>query len=203
MIFTCPREACGQTFDSLRKIKSHMSRIHGGFDDEELAAIVGGSPGEAGVRERMAGFADAIPLGGSTFEDAPSKPGSGTSGEDRPPEPEAKRVKATPKKAKKLVAGLLEKLVVALKIKPDNEDKETLEEASNFLSDMFGVEFSIPQSKYVVESRFWAFVWVAAVVGIIYIKHNFKTIFMTPNKDGVYVAPGEEGASSGTESSVL
>src|SRR5260221_13267496 len=113
MTFTCPREACGQTFDSLRKIKSHMSRIHGGFDDEELAAIVGGSPGEAGVKERMAGFADSIPLGGQSEDRTGTAPASDSP--DRPAEPEAKRVKATPRKAKKLVAGLLEKLVVALK----------------------------------------------------------------------------------------
>src|SRR5712664_4050242 len=147
MTFSCPREGCGRSFESLQGIKMHMSRMHGGYEDEELAAIVGGSPGEAGVKERMAGFADSIPLGGSRTPDATedSIPGE----QSRPAEPEAKRVKATPKKAKKLVAGLLEKLVVALKIEPDDEDKETLEEASNFLSDMFGVEFSIPQSKYV------------------------------------------------------
>src|SRR5260221_13835787 len=113
MTFTCPREGCGRSFESLQGIKTHISRKHGGYDDEELAAIVGGSPGEAGVKERMAGFADSIPLGGQSEDRIGTAPASDSP--DRPAEPEAKRVKATPKKAKKLVAGLLEKLVVALK----------------------------------------------------------------------------------------
>lgn len=197
MTFTCPREGCGKTSESLQGIKMHMTRMHGGFDDDELAQLVGGAPGEASVRERMGTFADNIPRGGTAPGVSPEA--------DIPPQPEpipeGKRVKATPKKAKKLVAGLLEKIVIALKIEPDEEDKETLEEASNFLSDMFGVEFSIPQSKYVVESRFWAMVWVAAVVGVIFIKHNFKTIFMKPGKDGVFEPETKENATSGTESS--
>lgn len=196
MELTCPRPGCGQTFKSLQGVKMHMSRKHGGYDDADLAAVVGGSPGESSVRERMASFADSIPGGPSAINDTPVSSAIPDDTQTPPLEPEGKRVKATPKKAKKLIGSMLQRIVEALKIEPDDDDKETLEEAGDFLSSLFGVEFSVPQSKYVVESRFWAFVWVVGIIGVMFVKHNFKTIIMGAVKGSAVGVP-----PSGTESS--
>ena len=56
------------------------------------------------------------------------------------------------------------------------------------MGDIFGFEFSVPESKVLVQSRWWAVLWVAGVAGLVYIKHRFpevfKAVFRAVKKDG-------------------
>ncbi len=185
---------CGKTCKSLQGWKGHMSGTHGGYDEEQLAEITGISSGEGDVRSRMASFASTMPGAESSGEpvDATSTSASTATSPKGPsaPAPDAtRRVRATPKKLKKILGGIPAKILEETGITLDSEDTEALDEAGEFLGDIFGFEFSVPESKVMVQSRLWAVVWVAGIAGLVYIKHRFPEVFkavfkLLKKKDG-------------------
>jgi len=172
--FICKR--CEKVCKNLRGWKTHMSAAHGGFSEEELSEIASGSSGESNVKERMSAFASQF-----SDDEKPenSKPNGSQKviGIDQPSVDNVKRVKATPKKLKKILGGIPAKILEQAKTVLDDEDREALDEASEFLADCFGFEFSVPESKITVESRWWALGWVGAIVALIYLKHHSSEIF--------------------------
>ncbi len=174
---TCQK--CRKVCASLQGWKRHMSSSHGGYDTQDLIEAVGENSAESAdnVRERMDRFASTLPGGETqpkTERDGTTPVGSGTP--PAPGMPGERRVRATPKKLKKILGGIPARMLEESKIELDSEDRDALDEAGEFLADVFGVEFSVPESKVVVESRFWAFVWVAGITGLIYIKHRFPFV---------------------------
>lgn len=155
-----------------------MSAKHGQFTDAELEAVSRGE-GPADVKERMVDFAtgiDGVPVTideqGGIHEQAPPVIPIDTPLRDPSFQPGTKKVKATPKRVKKVIAGIPTKILEVLKVKPDHDDNEALEEATDFLQDVFGVEFEIDESKTTIQSRYWAFAWVAAIIALVWFKHK-------------------------------
>lgn len=176
MEFSC-QHCIGKTFTRLGGWKNHMSRVHGGYDEHDIATVLAQSDGtvsEDNVAARMQAFARTIPEGSDVETETP--PEGETPPPPPPPERPPKTVKATPKKLKKILGSIPTKMLET-KVELDEEDREALEEAGEFLTDIFGVEFEISQDKRVLHSRIWALVWVAGVALLIYIKHKYADVW--------------------------
>ena len=176
---TC--KSCGKVCKSLQGWKSHMSGTHGGYDDDDLAAVAGIGGGEGDIRSRMSAFADTLPGGGGdSSPNAPQEAGTKAAPSSPAPTPidAGRRVRATPKKLKKILGGIPAKVLEETGITLDDEDHDALDEAGEFLADIFGVEFSVPESKVVVESRFYAILWVIGMTFLIYAKHRFSKVLI-------------------------
>jgi hypothetical protein len=187
MEFTCAN--CGKSFIRLGGWKNHMSRTHGGYDESDIAQVTsGGASSEENVQQRMDAFSKSLQPGqedAAIPDTVPRENGTvplSRSGE-RPPAqigpPPVKTVKASPKRLKKILASIPETILSNTGITLDEEDKEALEEAGEFLSDIFGVEFEVNQEKKVLHSRFWAIAWVCGVAGLIYCKHRFAHVWQS------------------------
>jgi len=166
---------CSKVCKSLQGWKSHMSGAHGGYDDAELNAAVGGGASQD-VRSRMNAFADGLPGG-----EPPKTDGSPQEIPTQPPQ--EKRIKATPKKLKKILGDIPAKILESNGINLDEEDKEAMEEAAEFMAGIFGVEFAIPESRYVVQSRFIAVLWVVGVTGLVWLKHRMPQLWSMMSAD--------------------
>lgn len=183
MDFTCVHD--GRTFTTLRGWKTHMSRAHGGYDENDVAQVMTGETAvtEDNVAERMAAFARNIPSDREAgtedvrASEVPPDTSNTVVGEQRPPSTPARTIKATPKRLKKVLAAIPSKMLEGSGIELDDEDREALEEAGEFLSDIFGVEFAVDEQKKILKSRMWAIVWVAGVAALIYVKHRFATLW--------------------------
>lgn len=172
----CPY--CKREFESLQGWKRHATVTHGGYSDADLAQA-------AGVAEPR-GSAQAVldsMLGPEAKVVEPQESKSAASGPPPAPAPTGKRVKATPRKFKELVSSIPARIFAAHKIELDDEDKASIEEATEFVTDLFGVEFNVPEDKYVVQSRLWGFVWVIGVLVLVYVKHRFAEIFVKEASD--------------------
>lgn len=152
-----------------------MSSVHGGYDESELQVVSGFTDGEGNAAERMNKFADTIPLQENetvTNDDKNAVPVS-----EPIPIDIGRRVRATPKKLKQVLGGIPAKLLEAQGIELDKEDHAALDESAEFLADVFGVEFSIAESKIQVQSRWWALAWVLGITGLVYLKHRGSKLF--------------------------
>src|SRR6266404_4316629 len=164
--------------ESIGGWKNHRTRMDGGWDDADLAEATGASPSAESVRERMNRFAATMPDNASVAsESGAGTPTDSVAGAEASPAPEVRRVRGTPKKLKKLFAQIPEVVFERNGITLDDEDKDAVEEAIEFLENIFGVEFQVPASKYVVESRFWAVLWPLGVILFILVKHKAEQIF--------------------------
>jgi hypothetical protein len=188
--FACPKPQCnGRTFDSLRGWKTHMSG-HGGYDAAELAQVAGVAQPAAGddVRARMATLAQTMPsAGGDTDASGETTANEHPRREDAPPapapQPEVRRVQFAPKKFKKLVGSLPGKILEHNGIELDSEDEAILSELGEFMGEVFGVEFSVPATSVTIESRFLAFIAIAGVMLVIYLKHKFPEVWKLLNQN--------------------
>lgn len=183
---------CQKTCKNLQGWKSHNTSKHGGYTDAELAEAAGIKPQTApeNLKSHMDQVADElktddslpIPADYSTSYPAPPPPA-----ELPPPPPEEKRVKATPKKLKKILGDIPSAILKSGGIELDSDDDDAMEEAGEFLTEVFGFEFAVPEKKFVIHNRFAALVWVLGIVGIIYVKHRapkiWKTLFRPDKKD--------------------
>lgn len=184
MDFVCVKEGCtGKSFTTLRGWKSHMSRMHGGYDEQDMKqAMLGAGTPEDDVAQRMQAFAATLPGGpsteGASGEAEPSASGTEKS-DDRPPAapPPIKTIKATPKQLKKVLGGFPRFIFESNDFKLDEEDIKALDEAGEFLVDLFALEFEVDQQKTLVHNRMWAFVWVGGVCVVIYMKHKFRDVW--------------------------
>src|SRR5437899_2521431 len=117
-------QKCGKLCKSLQGWKGHMSGQHGGYDEEDLAAVTGVGGGEGDVRQRMENFASTMP-GDAQDADAGAsthQPPLETAGRPGPaPAPTERRVKATPRKLKKILGGIPAKILEQSGIKLDSE----------------------------------------------------------------------------------
>jgi hypothetical protein len=184
MEFTCAKPNCGKSFIRLGGWKRHMSQNHGGWDDSDVAQVTsGGSTSEDNVQSRMSSFAESLSPDGKVLEMPHSDSQTEKTATEKenptpaPGPPPVKTVKATPKRLKKILASIPQTILENTGIVLDDEDKEALEEAGEFLSDIFGVEFEVNQEKQTLHSKWWAIVWVGGVAVLIYCKHRFADVW--------------------------
>jgi len=180
-VYKCPY-GCETSYPitTLRGWKRHMSAKHGRFTEAQLEEASKGSVADD-VQTRMQNFSDS--LGGGTGASVPvdtatnSAPGEPSAQPATPPEPTTRKVRATPKHLTQLLIGIPEKVLQALDIQPDREDRQALGEAADFLQDIFGVNFEVDESKTTIRSRWWAFLWVGGIMALVYVKHKSATLF--------------------------
>lgn len=159
-----------------------MTSKHGGWEDAEIASVTGSGPSTEPVQERMNRFAENLPDDAASLGAEPPADTSVPTGTTEPAPrvaeaiPEGKRVKATPKKLKKLISTLPETFFKKNGIVMDEEDKESVEEAVSFLEELFGFEFQVSSTKYVVQSRMWALLWPLSVLLFVLVKHKFSQV---------------------------
>lgn len=178
MEFRCVK--CGDSFIRLGAWKRHMSRKHGGYDESDVTQVLTGTGldvSEENVGSRMAAFARTIPGEGGDAQEEPTGAGTPASAPASEPARPAKTIKATPKRLKKILGSIPRSILESTGIELDDEDKEALDEAGEFLADIFGVEFEVDQQKKVLKSRAWAIVWVGGVALLIYLKHRFSNVW--------------------------
>ena len=171
----CPY-GCNSKILTLRGWKQHMSGTHGSYTQEELNAAANMTPAEPDARQRMDEFANTLVSESQTDSPAPVEAGTAVP-QPQLPNPNVRKIRATPRKLKKLLASIPTDILKQNDITPDEEDAESIEEAAEFLQDCFGFEFEIPEEKVTVHSRWWAFVWVVGVIALVVIKHKFQSIF--------------------------
>jgi hypothetical protein len=162
-----------------------MSAKHGRYSEAELqAAENAANGGETGVAERMAAFSqevDGVPVEiapDGSLRDKPAEPAAPAPA----PVPMTRKIRATPRKVKKVLASVPDKILQAFNITPDEEDKEALDEAADFLQDIFGFDFEVDESRTTLRSRWWALLWVFGVVGLVALKHKAVALF-TPEPE--------------------
>jgi hypothetical protein len=144
-----------------------MSRQHGGYDDAQLAAIVG-APAPDAERGRSLFLAEAdsvdatLPQTGE--EPKPSSPAA-------PSLEPVKRVPFKSKKLKKFFSSIPQVFLKAKGIEPDDDDKEMIDTATEMLEEMFGVAFEVPEDMWVIRSRWLALLFPFGAIVIIWAKH--------------------------------
>lgn len=175
---------------TIRGWKRHMSAKHGRFSEAQVQQAenaASGETGDAGVRERMEAFASQIddgkpveitPEGGIRPIPDAAAPAAAA------PEPEVTRkVHATPRKVKKLLTAIPEKILELFKIIPDDDDKDAIDEVAEFLQSIFGVDFEVDESRTTIRNRWLALLWVLGVVGLVVFKHRAIDLFKPEPED--------------------
>jgi hypothetical protein len=174
-MFVCPVE--NREFETLRGWKMHYSAAHGSYSDAELQEAAGAAPpAEETAQARMSDFAATLPAEGEEAENLAAEvtaiPEATDQGIPLEPEKRVRRIKATPKKGKKILTSIPAKILKANGIELDEDDKEGLDEAVEFLESIFGVEFEVPEEKVTIRNRWLAFLYPFAVVLLIVAKHK-------------------------------
>lgn len=180
-VYICPY-GCKTSYPitTLNGWKKHMSRKHGRYSNAELEAAAKSTVTDD-VKTRMEQFAselDGVPIeiqADGSVKEKPVQPEVLPTGATEPSG--TRKVRATPKHLTRILSGIPEGILEALQITPDSEDKRALEEASDFLQDIFGVDFEVDQKKTTVRSRGLAFLWVGGLIGLVYVKHNIAKWF--------------------------
>lgn len=173
---TIAGKPCGKLCKSLQGWKQHMTGAHGGWDDEDIRQVAGGEPVDD-VRTRMERFADALPGDDvKATEQKPAEPSAEQTAQATAA-PTEKRIKATPKKLKKVLGDIPAKILEHSGIELDSDDRDALEEASEMMASIFGFEFAIPESKFTIQSRFIAVLWVVGVAGLVWFKHKMPDVW--------------------------
>lgn len=166
MKYPCPR-GCKLRVnyeDSLRSWKAHMTRMHGGFSDSELQAVV--EPPDTSFET----LAAAAP---ETETPAPAEAGEASEQSAAPaPAPSVpvpRRVKAVGKKFRAQLAEIPARLLSSVGIAITEAERESIQEAFDFLGDVFGVEFEVASEPKVIRSKLIALAYpILVVVGVLF-----------------------------------
>jgi len=201
MNYACPfantkrgTKAClgqsGTGFPTVRGWKGHMSRSHDGYDEKQLAAIVGAVETDP-VAGRAAFLAESdspsVDTPGVGKEAAVNTDGEGVAGQGRPtvqpPEP-VKRVPLKSERFLKFLNTLPEKIFKEKGIELDDEDKEMMATGTEMMEGLFGVAFEVPESIWVIRSRWMALLFPLGAIALVYLKHTFSLAALLKKDDG-------------------
>lgn len=185
-VYECPHGCKAQggkpIAATIRGWKKHMTRNHGGYDDAQLAAIVGAAaPNPETGRARFLSEVDTVDTPGlfaeadgeTTRAESPME-GNAVDAARSTPEPAKKRVKFKPKAMREFLSGLPEMFFKSKGIETDEADKNLLDAASQMLEELFGIEFEVPDTNWVIKSRLLALLFPFAAVLVIYAKHTIS-----------------------------
>lgn len=169
--------ATGTGFPTVRGWKGHMSRSHDGYDEKQLAAIVGAVEVDpAAGRLTFLGESDSpsVDTPGAGKETSGGTGEGGT--EPRPTAPAPEPVKRVPLKSErfmKFLNTLPEKIFKEKGIELDDEDREMMATGTEMMEGLFGVAFEVPESMWVIRSRWMALLFPVAAIALVYLKHTF------------------------------
>jgi len=176
-IYECPKGCKAQggkpIAATIRGWKKHMSRNHGGWNETQLAAIAGAQAPSANGKSLFADDVENIISGGVPGQsERPPEEASGDSPTQAGPE-QVKRVPFKSKKFRKFLSSLPEVFLKAKGIETDADDKELIDTASEMLEEMFGIAFEVPDSMWVIRSRWLALLFPIAACALVWAKHEF------------------------------
>ena len=180
-------QQCARDPETVRGWKKHMTRQHSGYDDGQLAVIVGA----VGI-DKDAGRAAFLNESDSPGIDTPGqgeKAGTSTTGEgdsQRPTAPAPEPVKRVPLKSErfmKFLNTLPEKIFKEKGIELDEEDKEMMATGTEMMEGLFGVAFEVPESMWVIRSRWMALFFPLGAIALVYLKHTFSLSALLAKKD--------------------
>lgn len=148
----CPE--CEKTCASLSGLKGHMARMHGGYTDEQIAAVAAVAPPP-----------EPTPVIEGEFVPEPPP---------IPPPPTPEPVAAEPKRYTKHSRELNDQLNAALQLclkhltkgMTDEERQQLDFYRSAVTSALIGVEFDFDERLFVLRSKIWLLVSVAILYGI-------------------------------------
>lgn len=189
-VYKCPYGCVTQyPITTIRGWKRHMSVKHDRFTDAQLQEAEAGAAGTTSddVRSRMETFAnelDGVPVTISPEGNVTEMPGPTPA--PMPEEPAKRKVRATPRKLKKVIAGIPEKILNVLRVTPDDEDKDSIEEVVDFMQELFGVDFEVDEGRTTVRSRWWAWVWFGGAILLIFVKHRGAELLAGPPEPDVF-----------------
>lgn len=183
---------CRIDAQTVRGWKSHMSRQHGQFSQEQLSAIVGAvAPDpEKGRSLFLAEMDGKSEVPGQNTEAGEKTSVGGERRNESAPEQEKKTVPLKMKKLKKALSALPEMFLKAKGIVPDESDKEMIDGATEILEEMFGVSLEVPETAWIIRSRLLALLFPLGAMLLVWAKHEFKFKFTVEDKkEGEEVKP--------------
>jgi hypothetical protein len=199
MGYPCPykgtpqgKNSCRIDPQTLRGWKGHMSRQHGQFSDEQLAAIVGAAPPdpERGKSLFLSEIDGKPEVPGQNTETRETTGLGGEKQGEPAPEQQKKTVPLKMKKLKKALSTLPATFLKAKGIVPDEDDKEMIDGATEILEEMFGVSLEVPETAWVIRSRLLALLFPLGAMLLIYVKHTFKLkLTVDETKEGEGIRP--------------
>lgn len=169
MIYQCPHGCDSRRILTLRGWKKHMTQMHDSWNDEQLKTVmqqIEGSP-EQGF-ERL-----GERLGETESSDTETTSAETKADATAASQPiETKRRRVGMKKFRSALQKFPQHAFTSLGITLDDDDKGMLEEAIEFLLDLFGVEIEFVEKPVVLKSRIWALLVPIAAVLIVFGKHQ-------------------------------
>jgi len=180
-IYECPHGCKSQgkqpVAATVRGWKKHMTQRHGGWQEAQLAAIVGNvAPSanghglfDADAERIISGLPGQTPLHEGKAVEEPDSSTQTAAPEQSP----IKRVQLKSKKLRKFLSSLPEVFLKAKGIEPDADDKELIDTASEMLEEMFGIALEVPEEMWVIRSRWVALLIPIFAVALVWMKHEF------------------------------
>jgi len=178
--------ATGNGFPTVRGWKGHMSRSHDGYDEKQLAAIVGAVDVDpAAGRAAFLAESDSLPIDAGPPDTAKgaSTEELGSAAKAAAPEP-VKRVPLKSERFLKFLNTLPEKIFKEKGIELDDEDKEMMATGTEMMEGLFGVAFEVPESMWVIRSRWMALLFPLGAIALVYLKHTFSLAALLKKDDG-------------------
>ncbi len=178
--YPCPREHKGRpiVIETLRGWKKHMSYAHKGYTEQELEAVMtqarGQTPAAEGKgRDQFLSEAEAGPPKSETEQPPDGEVGRGAAQTLHDMGEPTKRIPFKSRKLKKFLSNIPEIFLRSKGITPDDDDKDLMDGATELLEEMFGISFEIPETMWVIRSRFVAVVFPLAAMLLVWAKHQF------------------------------
>jgi hypothetical protein len=181
--FGCVRNGKPIPINTLRGWKHHMTHAHGQWTDEQLQKIVGN--GQEGTRVTGHGsleeYAKTLPEDAARLGEEPSttvteSPSSGAQATAAPAEPKVRKVTAGMKKFRKMVNEIPKSFFRGQGIEPSEEEQNAIDEAMDFLQELFGIAIEVSESNFIIRSRFIALLYPLTVLLFVFFKHKAATI---------------------------
>jgi hypothetical protein len=158
---------------SIRGWKHHMTKQHGGWTPEEIAAVTGTASIDPAQGKSL--FMSEIDGGIQTPDAGKEKiDEDGNLAPEQTKEPPVKRVQFKSKKLRKFLSSLPELVLKAKGVTADEDDRELMDGASEMMEEMFGIAFEVPDTQWVIKSRLFALLFPIAAVFLVWAKHEFS-----------------------------
>lgn len=184
MVLECPR-GCKRRgrpipLKNLSGWKKHMTQVHGSYSPEELAATAGGGI-EATRPTGHDTLEDYQATLGHTEEEIPSAQAGADAGQAAPAAPaettvRARKVTAGMKKFRKMINEIPKSIFKGQGIEISDEEQDSIDEAMDFLQDLFGLEIEVPEKNLIIRSRFLALLYPICVLLFIFFRHKIGEV---------------------------
>lgn len=158
-----------------------MTGEHGGYSDEELAAVTAYQAGAA--KDSFADLGERLsekeqPLTAETNSEPPA-PASAPEVKTDAPQTVKRRKKVNTKVVEEFLKRIPEQAFKSGGIELDADEKPVAEWAVEFLLEMFGFQIEIPESDIIIRSKIVALFLPLLVLAALFVKHKAPAALQT------------------------